>query len=262
MALVEYELLGDIAVLTLSRPDKRNALSDAMLADLGQAIDRAATEAKVGVVRGAGPHFSAGLDLAEHAEKTAMQGIAGSRNWHAVFSRMQRGAIPYISALHGAVVGGGLELAANTHIRVADAETYFAMPEGQRGIFVGGGGSVNITRLIGVSLMTDMMLTGRVLSTEEAERRGIVSYVTEKGGAFEKAMELARIVAGNAPLSNYAVTNGLQRIHDSGYDEGLFFESMIAALTQTTPEAVDRLRAFVEKRAAALNIPTDKKNGK
>lgn len=257
MALVDYELRGEIAVLRLNRPDKRNALSDAMLADLGVAVDRASEEAKAGVICGNGKHFCAGLDLLEHSQKTLLEGVAGSRSWHAVFSRIQRGKIPFVAALHGAVVGGGLELASNTHIRVAEPETYFALPEGQRGIFVGGSGSVTISRLMGVARMMDLMLTGRVLSSEEAERCGVVNYLVEPGAAFDKAVELAQRIAANASLSNYMVINALQRIHDSGYDEGLFFESMLASMTQTTPEAQERLRAFVEKTAKRLDIPTD-----
>ncbi|MBD1546763.1 crotonase/enoyl-CoA hydratase family protein [Roseibium aggregatum] len=255
MAFVEYELQGDVAILRLNRPDKRNAMSDAMVADLAVAVDRANREAKCAVICGNGKHFCAGLDLAEHSEKTVMEGVAGSRAWHAVFSRIQHGQIPFVSALHGAVVGGGLELASNTHIRVADPETYFALPEGQRGIFVGGSGSVNITRLMGVSRMMDLMLTGRVLSVEEAERCSVVSYIAEPGKAFDKALELAQRIATNAPLTNYLVVNALQRIHDSGFDEGLFFESMVASMTQTTPEAQERLKAFLEKRAKRLDIP-------
>lgn len=258
MALVEYEFDDGVAVIRLNRPEKRNAMSDTLLAALAEAVDRAAAEAKVAVIGTTGSHFCAGLDLAEQSHKTVMEGIGGSRSWHAVFSRIQRGAIPYVSALRGAVIGGGLELAATTHIRVAEPDTFFAMPEGQRGIFVGGGGSVNITRLLGVPLMTDMMLTGRVLDVGEGERRGVVNYLAEPGGGMGKAIELARKIAGNAPLSNYVTINGLQRIHDSGYDEGLFFETMIASLTQSTPEAIERMRAFVEKRAARLDIPPAK----
>lgn len=257
MALVSYEIEDGIAILTLSRPEKRNAMSDAMLDDLGAAVDRAASEARAAVIAAQGDHFCAGLDLAQQVEKSVMEGIAGSRNWHSVFSRIQRGTIPYFVALHGAVVGGGLELAAAAHVRVADVNTHFALPEGQRGIFVGGGGSVNVARLMGAARMTDMMLTGRVLSAEEAERYGVVNYITEAGGARAKAMELARIAASNAPLSNYVVINALQRILDSGYDEGLFFESMIATLTQVTPDAQERLRAFLDKKAPRLAIPTD-----
>jgi (methylthio)acryloyl-CoA hydratase len=255
MTLVRYELDGDVALLQLNRPDKRNAMNDAMVADLGEAVDRAQQEAKVAVISAVGPHFCAGLDLAEHSEKSVMDGIWGSREWHAVFARIQRGRIPFLAALRGAVIGGGLEIAATTHIRVAEPDTFFALPEGQRGIFVGGGGSVNISRLLGVARMTDMMLTGRVLDVAEAERYGAVSYIADKDEGLAKTMELARAIAGNAPLSNYATINALQRIHDSGYDEGMFFESMIASLTQTTPEAIDRMRAFVEKRAARVARP-------
>ncbi|MEX0957114.1 MAG: crotonase/enoyl-CoA hydratase family protein [Rhizobiaceae bacterium] len=257
MALVEYAESDGVAVLTLNRAGKRNAISDTMMAELSLAVDRAAAGgAKAAVIRANGDHFCAGLDLAEQSGKDLMQGIAGSRAWHGVFTKMQRGSVPYVAALKGAVIGGGLELAAAAHIRVAEPDTFFAMPEGQRGIFVGGGGSVNITRLMGVARMTDMMLTGRTYQARDVERFGAVNYIAEAGLGFDKAMELALTIAGNAPLSNYVTINALQRIHDSGYDEGLFFETMIASLTQTTPEAVERMRAFVEKRAERLNIPT------
>lgn len=255
MALVACEISDGVAVISLDRPEKRNAISDAVMAELGAAVERAQAEARVAVISTTGPHFCAGLDLDEHSRKDVMAGVAGSRSWHAVFSRIQRGTIPFVAALRGAVVGGGFELAAAAHLRVAEPDTFFGMPEGQRGIFVGGGGSVNITRLIGVPRMTDMMLTGRTVGAEEAERIGAVNYLAPAAGAPDKALELARRIAANAPLSNYATINALQRIHDSGYDEGLFFESMIATLTSTTPEALDRMRAFVEKRAAKVAPP-------
>lgn len=261
MSLLRYEIHDDIALLRLDRPQKRNAISDTMVAALGEAVDRAQKEAKVGVIAAVGEHFCAGLDLSEQSEKSVMEGIWGSREWHAVFTRIQRGRIPFIAALQGGVIGGGLELAAAAHLRVAEPNAFFALPEGQRGIFVGGGGSVNITRLLGVPRMTDMMLTGRVLDAREAERIGIVNYLAQKNGALDMAMELARKIAGNAPLSNYAIINALQRIHDSGHDEGLFFESMIASLTQSTPEAIDRMRAFVEKRAARVAAPVSDEEG-
>lgn len=123
VAWVDYALTDGIAVIRIDRPEKRNAMSDAMLADLAACVDRAAAEAKVAVLGTTGAHFCAGLDLAEQSDKTVMQGIEGSRIWHAVFSRIQRGAIPYVAALRGAVIGGGLELAATCHIRVAEPGT-------------------------------------------------------------------------------------------------------------------------------------------
>ena len=189
--LVTYAREGDIALIGLNRPEKRNAISDAMIEALAEAIERASGEAKAGVIHGAGEHFCAGLDLAEHITKTPIEGIHGSRRWHAVFDRLQRGTIPFVAALTGAVVGGGLELAASTHIRVADTTAFFALPEGQRGIFVGGSGSVKVARLMSVARMTDLMLTGRALSAEEGERCNLVQYVVEAGTALTKAKELA-----------------------------------------------------------------------
>jgi enoyl-CoA hydratase/carnithine racemase len=254
---ISYTLEGDIALLGLDRAAKRNAIDDRTIHDLSEAIERAGREAKVGIIHGHGDHFCAGLDLAEHAERTPFEGVLHSRMWHAIFDRMERGPIPFLSALHGAVVGGGLELAAATHIRVADETAFFGLPEGQRGIFVGGGGSVRIAKLISAARMADMMLTGRTISADKAERINLVQYVVKPGEALDEARRLALRIATNAPLSNFAITQALPRIQDLSHDDGLFFESLMAAFTQTSPEANARLRAFLEKRAERLSAPRD-----
>jgi enoyl-CoA hydratase/carnithine racemase len=258
---VTFELDGKIALIGLDRAEKRNAISDAVIEDLREAVLRAGTAARVGVIFGHGDHFSAGLDLAEHVDRTPIEGIQHSRKWHAVFDQIERGAVPFLSALHGAVVGGGLELAAATQIRIADETAFFALPEGQRGIFVGGGGSVRVARLMSAARMADMMLTGRVLSAAEAERVNLVQYVVPPGGALAHAKSLAARIAENAPLSNFAITNALPRIQDLAHDDGLFFEALMAAFTQTSPDAQDRLRAFLEKRAQRLARPGEKADG-
>lgn len=255
--LVTYELRGAVAVIGLNRPEKRNAISDRVVEALASALERAAAEARAGVIRGQGSHFCAGLDLGEHVEKPLIDAIAGSRRWHRVFDMIERGTIPFVSALQGAVVGGGFELAASTHIRVADASAFFGMPEGQRGIFVGGGGSVRIARLIGAARMGDMMLTGRTVTAEKMEAWGGINYVTPEGQSLEKAIELAEATAGNAQMSNYAILNALPRIQDMSSEDGLFMESIMSALTSVTPEAEERLRAFLEKRAKKVMAPRD-----
>ena len=254
---VQFRLEGDIAVISLDRPEKRNAISDDLIDDLGAAVDRAGTSARVGVIHGVGDHFCAGLDLAEHAERTPFEGVHHSRKWHRIFNEIERGPIPFVAALHGAVVGGGLELAASTQIRVADETAFFALPEGQRGIFVGGGGSVRVARLMSAARMADMMLTGRTLSATKAEAVNLVQYVVPPGEALNEAMALAAKIARNAPMSNFAVVQALPRIQDLSHDDGLFFEALMAAMTQTSPEAVERLRAFLEKRADRLAKPRD-----
>lgn len=246
---------GDVAVIGLNRPEKRNAISDAFIEELNDTISDVVSKSKAAVIHGHGPHFCAGLDLAEHVKKTPFEGVHGSRRWHEVFTRIQRGRIPWFSALHGAVVGGGLELASATHVRVADKSAFFALPEGQRGIFVGGGGSVRTARLMGVARMTDLMLTGRSVDAETAERWNIVQYVVDEGEALAKAMSLAAQAATNAEISNYAIINALPRIQDMAADDGLFVESFMASFTATSPEAEARLNAFLEKRAGKVAKP-------
>jgi enoyl-CoA hydratase/carnithine racemase len=255
--LVTYELRDDIALIGLNRPSKRNAVSDRVVEALHMAVDLAQDEAKAAVIFGEGPHFCAGLDLAEHVEKPLIGAIQGSRRWHRIFDGIERGGIPFVVALQGAVVGGGFELAAAAHVRVADETAFFGLPEGTRGIFVGGGGSVRIARLIGSQRMGDMMLTGRTVSPHQMELWGGVSYVVPAGEALSKAIDLARAAAQNAPLSNYAIINALPRIRDMSSEDGLFVESLMSSLTSATPEATERLRAFLEKRTAKLSAPKD-----
>jgi enoyl-CoA hydratase/carnithine racemase len=255
--LLTYAVEQEIALIGLNRPGKRNAINDALVEGLHAAVKRAGGEAKAAVIFGHGEHFSAGLDLAEHIERTPLQGVHHSRKWHAIFDDIERGAIPFVAALHGAVVGGGLELAAAAHLRVADATAFFALPEGRRGIFVGGGGSVRIARLMSATRMADLMLTGRILSAAEAERLNLVHYLSAAGEATAQARTLALKMAQNAELSNFAIIQALPRIQDLAHDDGLFFEALMAAFTQTSPEARERLRAFLEKRAEPLKAPVD-----
>lgn len=255
MRFLTVEYSGDVAIVGLNRPEKRNAISDAVIEELDTVITEANSRAKAAVIHGHGPHFCAGLDLAEHVKKTPFEGVHGSRRWHDVFARIQRGKLPWFAALHGAVVGGGLELASSVHVRVADRTAFFALPEGQRGIFVGGGASARTARLMGVARMTDLMLTGRSIDTDTAERWGVVSYVVEAGQALERAVALARQAATNAEISNFAIINALPRINDMGTEDGLFVESIIASFTATSPEAEARLNAFLQKRAGKVSNP-------
>jgi len=249
---LHFELRGEqqeVAVIRLTRGSKRNAINDALVLALRDLFEKMPTSVRAAVIDGEGEHFCAGLDLSELKERDAGQGLHHSRMWHAALECVQYGPVPVIAALHGAVVGGGRELASACHIRVADDTTFFALPEGSRGIFVGGGGSVRIPRLIGVARMTDMMLTGRVYNAADGERIGLAQYLVPKGSAFDKAIELAVRIATNAPLTNYALTHVLPRIADQPADQGFMTEAMMAAIAQSAPEAKDRVRAFLEGRA-------------
>jgi enoyl-CoA hydratase/carnithine racemase len=245
--LVSFAWDGEVALIGLDRPAKRNAISDALLAALEARVLEAQRGARAMVIFGHGPCFSAGLDLAEHKARGAEEVFWHSRGWHRVFRLIREGRVPAIAAIHGACVGGGLELAAACHVRVADPSAFFALPEGTRGIFVGGGASVHVARLIGAARMVDMMLTGRALDAAAAERCGLVTYV--EADACAKAGELAAKVARAAPLTVLGVLQALPRIQDMAEGDGLFVESLVAALAQTGPEAAARLADFLARRA-------------
>ena len=259
--LVAYELDGQVALIGLNRPDKRNAINEDVIVQLRDAVVRAGEEADAGVLFGHGGNFSAGLDLREALARATGQTEPPRKrrrhSWHEVFDIIARGPIPFVAALHGAVVGGGLELATAAHVRVGDTTAFFGLPEGQRGIFVGGGGSVRVQRIVGYSVMADMMLTGRILSVDEAERINIVRYVVEEGQALIKAKELAARIAQNTPLTNWQITNVLPRVNDLSHDDGLFMEYLNTSM-QRPPESVQRLRDFLEKRATPLQAPGKK----
>jgi (methylthio)acryloyl-CoA hydratase len=252
MQEIGFEMQGDIALITLKRPHKRNALSDGIMLALEATVDALPANARAAVITGAGEHFSAGLDLSELKERDAVDGLHHSRNWHRILDKIEKGRVPFVAALHGACVGGGLEVASSCHVRVADETTFFAFPEGMRGIFVGGGGSVRVPKLIGAHRMLDMMLTGRVYKAFEAVPVGFAQYLTPAGQALTKAMELAQRIAQNAPMTNYALMHGLTRIAEQSADHGLFTEAMLGAICQSAPEAKARLRDFLEGRAAKV----------
>jgi enoyl-CoA hydratase/carnithine racemase len=248
---------GAIAHLRLARAEKRNALDDATVLGLETLFTRLPKEIGAVVLSGEGSHFSAGLDLSEVADELEpLERVLHSRMWHRAFEAIQFGRVPVVTALHGAVVGGGLELAASTHIRVAERSTYYGLPEGQRGIFLGGGGSVRIARLIGVPRVQDMMLTGRTLSAEEGHQAGVTQYLVEDGRALEKAFELAAKAASNTPTTNFAVLHALPRIFESDPASGLLTESLMASIAEMSPEAQKRLKDFLEKRAAKVVRPS------
>ena len=253
--LLQVSVGGPVLHVRLNRPAKRNALSDPLIQQLHTTFINLPEGVRAAVISGDGAHFCAGLDLAELVERDIGSGVLHSRMWHAAFDAIQFGSVPVVAALHGAVVGGGLELAAACHLRVADSTTYYALPEGQRGIFVGGGGSARIPRLIGVARMTDLMMTGRVYDAEEGLQVGLAQYVVAAGQSLPKALALAAKVATNAPMSNFAVMHALPRIADQSQSEGLFTESLMAAVAESTPEAQTRLRAFLEGRAGKVVKP-------
>ncbi|MCU0800822.1 MAG: crotonase/enoyl-CoA hydratase family protein [Rhodobacteraceae bacterium] len=241
-------------VVTLNRPAKRNALDSHAIEEL-VAFFSAAPRAGIRaiVLAAAGDHFCAGLDLVEHhqADRSPAAFMHLCLRWHEAFNKMEYGGVPIIAALKGAVVGGGLELASAAHIRVMDQTTYFALPEGQRGLFTGGGATIRVTALVGQARMVDMMLTGRVYQGQEAVDLGLAQYMTE-GSSLERALELARKAAQNLPLSNFAICSGISHMQNMSALDAAYAEAVLAGVVNTQPEARARLAAFADKSAARV----------
>ena len=244
---------GDAGVLELRRPEKRNALDDVTVAALERFMAAPPDGLGALVLCAAGAHFSAGLDLNDVESRALAASIAHSRLWHRAFEAIELGTLPVVAVLHGATVGGGLELAAACHIRVAERSAFYALPEGQRGIFLGGGGSVRLPRLIGTARVMDMLLTGRVHDAEAGAAFGISQYLVENGTGRAKALELAHQIASNAPLSNFAILQALPRIADAPASIGYLTEALVAAAAATDDEAKRRVQAFLQKRAAKVS---------
>ena len=255
LQFMQIEEDDDVLLVTLDRADKRNALSAAFIEELCDLFEwvRRSHAVRAVVLRAKGTVFCAGLDLFEHhvENRSATDFMYICRRWHAAFDAIQHCGKPVIGALNGAVVGGGLELASSFHIRVADQTTYFALPEGQRGIFTGGGATVRVVGLVGEARMIDMMLTGRVYTGQEAVSVGLCQYLVE-GSSFDKAMEIARKAAQNPPLSNFAITSGIAHIGNMAANDAFFAEAFIAGITNTQPASKERLSAFMNKTAAKV----------
>ncbi|GAA3865175.1 crotonase/enoyl-CoA hydratase family protein [Celeribacter arenosi] len=245
---LKIDIDGPIAALTMDRPGKRNAMCDGLLDEIDAFFSKIPEGVRVVILTGAAGHFCSGLDLSEHVARDAEGTMRHSRNWHRVMELIKFSGVPVISALYGAVIGGGLEMAAVTHVRIAEPSTIFQLPEGMRGIFVGGGATAHVARILGPDRMCEMMLTGRKYGAEEGLRLGLTHYAVGEGEAMPLARELAAKIAKNATLSNYMMIQAIARISDMSRTDGLFTESLAAAVSQTSADAEEGLRAFLEKR--------------
>src|SRR5260221_2501898 len=248
---------GPVTLLRLSRPAKRNALDDTTIAGIESFFSDPPEQTRAVILHGEGKHFSAGADLSAFAHISASGRVHFSRSWHRAFDCIENGGVPVVAVLQGAVIGGGLELAAAAHIRVAERSAYYALPQAARGIFVGGGRAVRIPRLLGTSRMIDMMLTGRTYNAEEGLSAGFSQYVVDDGHGLAKAIELAERIATNTALSNFALVQALPRIARSDPDGGFLLESLMAAITIGDDEARARVNALLAKRAPKVAHPSE-----
>ena len=243
----------NVLCIALHRPHKRNAMSQQVMNELRHALESIPPDVGAAVLHSTSEHFCAGLDLTEVRDLSVIDSVHFFRKWHQVFDLIQFGKVPVIAAVTEAAIGAGLEIATACHLRVVDETAFFALPEGMRGLYVGVGASVRFPRLAGIALMTDMMLTGRSLTADESLQRGVAQYLVPRGNALDKAMSLASVVAGNLPMTNYAITHVLPRIVDQSQHDGQLTEALTAAIVASDPRTSDRLTQFLDEKRSKLN---------
>lgn len=253
-SFITIEQHDAVTLVTLNREDKRNCINEDMLEEIDQVFRKPPLGTRSFVLAANGPHFCAGLDLKEHydRDRSPIEFMRVCQNWHKAFDQIQFGGIPVISVMKGAAVGGGLELAAATHVRIAEPSAFFALPEGQRGIFTGGGATVRVARIITGARMVDMMLAARTYDAQKGLDLGLAHELVEDGKGLERAMELAKQIATYPPTTNFAITTGIARINDMSSTDGLFAEGLLQAAVQTNPDLRERLVAFLGKQAKRL----------
>lgn len=242
-----------IATITLNRPDKLNALNDATMAELGDAVEQVRSDTAVGgvILTGAGRAFVAGADISELRAKSGPQAYALARRGQEVFRRIETSPKPFIAAVNGFALGGGCELAMACHIRIASDAAKFGQPEVKLGVIPGYGGTQRLTRLVGRGRALQLLLTGEMIDAAEGFRIGLVNRVVGSGeSVVDAARTMLQQMLVNGPLALAHCIEAVNRGSDVSMDEALALEAAAFGLLAGTDDMREGTSAFLEKRAA------------
>lgn len=248
---ITYEKKENIGLLTINRPEKMNAISQELTAELSQFLDEIENddELRVLVITGAGDKaFVAGADINELVDRDARLGRRVSRERQEIFSRIENLHVPVIAAVNGYALGGGLELALACSIRICSEKAQFGAPEVKLGIIPGDGGTQRLPRLVGQGRAMEMIITGDFIDAQEAYRIGLVNKVFPLEKLMEKAMELAQKIASRPPLAVRYAKEAMNRSQEGDSASGFALESYLHALSCTTEDKKEGVAAFLEKR--------------
>jgi len=243
------ETRGRVGLITLNRPKALNALNDALVDEMGVALDQFETDEDIGaiVITGSEKAFAAGADIGAMASFSYMDAYLGdyiTRNWERIKSCRK----PIIAAVAGFALGGGCEMAMACDIIIAAETAMFGQPEIKLGILPGAGGTQRLPRAIGKAKAMDMCLTGRMMSAEEAERAGLVSRVVAADALMEEALKAADAIAGYSLPVVMMIKESVNRAFESGLSEGLLFERRLFHSAFALEDQKEGMAAFVEKR--------------
>ncbi len=251
-SVLTFDVADRIATITFNRPDKLNALNDATMAALGEAMDEVRRRDDVGgaILTGAGRAFVAGADIAELQQKTPVQAHTLSRTGQAVFRHIELLGKPVIAAVNGFALGGGCELAMACHVRLASEHAKFGQPEVKLGILPGYGGTQRLPRLVGMGRALQLLLTGEMIDAQEAHRIGLVNAVLPAAELLPAARTMLQQMLANGPLALAHTIHAAQRGAELPLDEALALESTEFGLLAASADMREGTTAFLEKRAA------------
>jgi enoyl-CoA hydratase len=246
-----FEIRDGIAVITVNRPDKLNALNATVIGELGEAVDqvRRMPEARAAIITGAGPKaFVAGADIGEFQSLRA----GGARNLSAkgsgIFRSIEKSSKPYLAAVNGFALGGGCELAMACHVRLASENAKFGQPEVKLGIIPGYGGTIRLPRLIGRGRALELLMSGGMIDAQEAHRIGLANRVVPADQLMAESEKLLRSFLANGPLAVAACIEMANLQDAMQLDDALALESTSFAVLFQSSDAAEGTRAFIEKR--------------
>jgi enoyl-CoA hydratase len=249
------DIQNQVARITFNRPDVLNALNREMLGELGDCLDalRRDDAVRVVILTGAGEKaFIAGADIRELAQRTPLDGREFSLHGQEIFRRLETLGKPTIAAINGFALGGGCELALACTIRIASRTSKLGQPEVKLGIVPGYGGSVRLARLCGKGIAHEMILTGEMITAEEALRIGLVNRVVEPAELLPAAEAIASKIAANPPLAVKYALEAIERGAEMPQEEALRLEAALFGLCCATEDMREGTRAFLEKRPPKL----------
>jgi enoyl-CoA hydratase len=248
MAMVEYEVRGHVAVITLNRPEKRNAFDGAMTEEMETVLDRMETDdiVRVGILRaetsGSRPVFSAGHDLSSESS------VMTARGGHLAITRRDR-TKPLIAAVDGLAIGGGCEIALACDIVVASVRSAFALAEVKWSLVAAAGGVFRLGRIVGRSVANDMLLTGTEISADRAYQLGLVSRLAKDGGVDALAMEVAEEIAANGPFAVRIIRRAVAEAEVLDDEGGWRICDELVDAVRASEDRTEGVQAFLEKRA-------------
>jgi len=251
---LSLEVADRIAVLTVNRPDKLNALNAATIADLGQAIDelRGRDDVAGVILTGAGRAFVAGADISEIARTSPLEARALARAGQDVFRRFETSPKPVIAAVNGFALGGGCELAMACHVRLASEAAKFGQPEVKLGLVPGYGGTQRLPRLVGKGRALQLLLTGEMIDAAEAHRIGLVNAVVPAAELMDRARAMLGLMLANAPVALALTIEAVNAGLDQPLSEAMQLEATAFGLAASTQDMAEGTRAFLDKRAASF----------